>query len=110
FPTKVFLRNNLFDFLRVVGVFRFEVSFFLQNLCVLCVSVVNIKPQRHREHRVNYKKFLAFSKASSIPAGFFPPAVAKNGCPPPPPWMYFPSSRIIFPASRFFSEANSFEI
>src|SRR5690554_4028108 len=52
------------------------------------------------------KKSFAFCKASSIPAGFFPPAVAKKACPPPPPWMYFPSSRINFPASKFFSTAN----
>ena len=28
---------------------------------------------------------IAFSKASVIPSTFLPPAVAKNGCPPPPP-------------------------
>ena len=27
----------------------------------------------------------AADKAAAIPFGFFPPAVAKNGCPPPPP-------------------------
>ena len=30
-------------------------------------------------------KSLAALKAWGIPAGFFPPAVAKKGCPPPPP-------------------------
>ena len=30
-------------------------------------------------------KSTALVKASAIPATFFPPAVAKNGCPPPPP-------------------------
>jgi hypothetical protein len=27
----------------------------------------------------------AFAKAAGIPLGFLPPAVAKKGCPPPPP-------------------------
>ena len=54
-------------------------------------------------------KFFALSKASLIPATFFPPAVAKKGCPPPPPWIYFPNSRTTCPAFRFFSATNSFE-
>ena len=43
-------------------------------------------------------RFLAASKAFSIPEASFPPAVAKNGCPPPPPWMCFASSRTMPPA------------
>ena len=44
----------------------------------------------------------AFSNAAAIPLASFPPAVAKNGCPPPPPWMNFPNSRTTWPALRFF--------
>ena len=44
----------------------------------------------------------------AIPSGFLPPAVAKKGCPPPPPWMCFPSSRTILPASKPLLETKLF--
>lgn len=38
------------------------------------------------------------STAIFNPSGFLPPAVAKCGCPPPPPWMSLAASRTMFPA------------
>ena len=38
--------------------------------------------------------------ASDSPATSLPPAVAKPGCPPPPPWMNLAASRISLPALR----------
>ena len=48
--------------------------------------------------------------ASDKPAGFLPPAVAKNFCPPPPPWMSFPHSLTILPASTPISSTKFLEI
>ena len=42
----------------------------------------------------------AFRIASSIRPGSLPPAVAKNGCPPPPPWISLAASRTIAAAFR----------
>ena len=38
----------------------------------------------------------AISSAVSIPLGFLPPAVAKKGWPPPPPWISPEISHIMF--------------
>src|SRR5690606_36498308 len=52
----------------------------------------------------------AFSKAWGMPPGSLPPAVAKKGCPPPPPWMSLPNSRTMLPACSCFSPTSSLEI
>ena len=57
-----------------------------------------------------FKNSIAFSKASLIPALFFPFPDAKKGCPPPFPSMYLPKSLITTLAFKLFSATNSFEI
>ena len=56
---------------------------------------------------IYYKYSVTLLNASAIPSGFLPPAVAKNGCPPPPPCTYLPYSLTIFPASNPLAAANS---
>ena len=49
----------------------------------------------------------SLSRASARPAAFLPPAVAKPGWPPPPPWISFAASLTSVPALRPFLTRSS---
>ena len=46
----------------------------------------------------SFASSITLSMAADSPSTFLPPAWAKWGCPPPPPWISFAASRTICPA------------
>lgn len=67
------------------------------------LSVSEGAPRSAVTHSVSSSTSL--STAAVKPSRWRPPAVAKWGCPPPPPWISFAASRMLFP--MFTPEATA---
>ena len=67
----------------------------------------NTFPKNSKSEIRNYIIPSAAFNTSPIPSTFVPPAVAKNGCPPPPPFTCFANSFTMFPACIFLSFTNT---
>ena len=70
-------------------------------------SVLRFPTALHLRGGYRVASSTSLSRASARPAAFLPPAVAKPGWPPPPPWISFAASLTSVPALRPFLTRSS---